>query len=300
MGALGNAEKSKKVTSARNAPSGDEYQRLERARSKPLNRHLISSDSHGFVGRIYDLSIIGLHFETYEELAQHADCKYALDANYALSNLTRRVETLNLVGDLLWPRAMPENFRDFPISRYQWLTVSADVFLMRYVSVVDCAMLLVNTIYEAGLDTKDCTLRNLMKHVPAQITAILRDMHDEQGSLRAERNARIHHGEERGFTQDDQTFRLASLFEHRTGDARGFDRFGRKINLERSFQEGLVELQRDFNRTTRRLVRQLDRLYDELWGEFNSRFSPRYRVATHGLNSSRRRQSGSIGQVEKS
>jgi hypothetical protein len=49
----------------------------------------LPSDNHKFVGRIYDLSIVGMHFETYEELAKHADC----DVNYALSMLTRRVES---------------------------------------------------------------------------------------------------------------------------------------------------------------------------------------------------------------
>ena len=128
-----------------------------------LKQYVLPSDSHAFVGRIYDLSIVAMHFESYEDLAKHADCKYAFDVNYALSSLTRRVESLNMVGGMLWPTNMPDNFKDFPVSRYEWLTVSADVFLGRYISVVDCAIILVNEILECGLSIEACTLTTLKK-----------------------------------------------------------------------------------------------------------------------------------------
>ena len=73
------------------------------------------------------------------------------DINHVLSTLTRRVESLNMVGAMLWPTKVPKNFKEFPISRYEWLTLSADVFLARYISVVDCAMILVNEVIECGL-----------------------------------------------------------------------------------------------------------------------------------------------------
>jgi hypothetical protein len=123
----------------------------------------LSSDDHEFVGRIYDLSIVEMHFETYEELSKHADCKYAYDVNYALSMLTRRVESLNMVGGMLWPNGMPKNFKTFPVSRYEWLRVSADAFLGRYISVVDCAMILVNEVFECGLAFEACTIQNFKK-----------------------------------------------------------------------------------------------------------------------------------------
>lgn len=86
-----------------------------------LNQYVLPSDNHAFVGRIYDLSIVGMHFETYEDLAKHADCKYAFHINNALSMLTRRVESLNMVGGMLWPTNIPKNFEKFPVSRYEWL-----------------------------------------------------------------------------------------------------------------------------------------------------------------------------------
>jgi hypothetical protein len=118
---------------------------------------------------------------------------------------------------------------------------------------------------------------------------LLTELVQDQGKLRSERNARVHHGVERAFTQDDLAFKTAAIFEHRLNGMTGKDRFGRRINLERMLKEGLVELQREFNRSTRILVRQLDRLYDELWREFEARFEPRIRAASHGLNANRAR-----------
>jgi hypothetical protein len=262
----------------------------KRQRSTFLVRHVLPSDTHSFIGRIFDLSIVELHFETYEELAQFADCRYAYEVNIEVSSLARRVESLNLAGGLLWPEPLPHDFKQFPISRYEWLTVAADVFLMRYVSVVDCAMLLVNSVFELGLKPKHCSISNLRKKaVPESVVEILEQVLDDQADLRKERNARFHHGVERGFSDDDQVFRTTALMEHRMGGVGGEDRYGRKLNMERMFKEGLVELQREFNRVTRRLVRQLDRLYDYLWPAFEERFGPRVQNSTHGLSVSRRR-----------
>jgi hypothetical protein len=111
-------------------------------------QYVLSSDNHDFVTRVYKLRLVAFHFDSYEDLAKHADCKYAYDVNDVLSSLTRRVESLNMVGDMFWPSAMPKDIKEFPVSRYEWLTISADVFLARYISVVDCAIILVNEILE--------------------------------------------------------------------------------------------------------------------------------------------------------
>jgi hypothetical protein len=273
-----------------NHPSGQVGTSPKRQRATFLVRHVLPSDRHAFVGRIFDLGIVQMHFETYETLANHPDCKYVFDVNLEVSSLVSRVESLNLAGGLLWPDPLPRNFKQFPISRYEWLIVTADVFLMRYVSVVDCAMLLVNSTCEHGLKPKQCSIDNLRKHnTPAKILTILEEMIQDQGELRFERNARFHHGAERGFTDDNETFRMTSLIEHRWGGPAGKDRFGRKVDIERMFKEGLVELQREFNQVTRRLVRRLDRLYDELWPVFDATLAPRAQHSTHGLWVRRRR-----------
>jgi hypothetical protein len=280
----GNMVTKKNGSSKSDRKSASHTVRPKRARTSFLVRHRISSDNHPFVGRIYDLSIVAYHFDTYEELAAHADCRYVFHINDSLSTLTQRVESLNVVGSLLWPVALPSDFKDFPVSRYEWLNLTADAFLMRYISVVDCALLLINEIYETGLEPRKCSIDALDKRgVSGKAIAILKAMQLDQGRLREERNSRFHHGKERSFSQDDVTFRFASLFEHRHGGVDGTDQFGRTINLERSLREGLVEMQSEFNRSTRRLVRLLNRLYDLLRFDFELRFKPRIRNSKHGL-----------------
>lgn len=259
----------------------------KRRQTRFLKRHIVSSDSHPFIGRLYDLGIVGLNFESYDALAQFPDCKYAVDSGWWAENLAYRIESLNLAGDLLWPEPMPSSFKEMPVSRYQWLTVSADVFLVRYVSVVDCALLLVNQIFQLGLLARSCTVQKLSKaRIPADLVAHIRAMFEEQEGIRAERNARVHHGFEREFTDDDRTFRTASAFNDQI---KGTDRFGRKIDVDLSFREGLVSLQRDFNRHVPALEKHLDRMYDLLWEAFEERFGPLIAAVTHGMNARARR-----------
>ena len=94
---------------------------------------------------------MALHFDSYEALAVYPGCKYVCDVNEALNRLVSRVEALNLVGNMLWPELLPQDFSTLPVSRHEWLSITADVFLMRYISVADCALLLVDEIFEFGL-----------------------------------------------------------------------------------------------------------------------------------------------------
>jgi hypothetical protein len=235
---------------------------------------MLPSDNHDFIGRVIDLSIVSMSFESYEEIEKYGDAKYVLDVNFAVSNIIERVESLNLVGSLLWPKPLPNYTSSFPISSFEWLTIAADVFLMRYISVLDCAIILTNEVYECGLERRRCSIEALKKNgVDKGIIEILRDIHNDQGALREERNARFHHGIERAFTSDDLAFRVAERL-----NMRGEYEDGRKINVRRTFKEGLVELQKEFNTVCRKLVRRLDRLYDILYLEFNIRFSPKFQA----------------------
>ena len=273
---------------------GRDEQKPKRAQTRFLKRFIMSSDTHSFIGRVYDLSVVSMNFDSYEELAQYADCKYAIDTNYWLTVLARRVESLNMVGNMLWPDPVLKSFRDLALTRYQWLTVTMDVFLTRYISVIDCALLLVNEVYRLGLEPKKCTLQNPKKRgLPGAVADYLELMLDEQEVLRNERNSRIHHGEEREFTDDDQTFKTASLFNDKFHGMKGTDQYGRRINVDRSFKEGLVSIQRDFNRSTRLLKKQLDNLYDLLWEVFEDHFGALICAATHGLNTGAQRNNTS-------
>jgi len=248
---------------------------------KKIKRYILPSDDHEFVGRIFDLSIIELHFQTYDELAKHPDCKYAFRVNHGLSILTRRVESLNMVGDMLWPEKFPIEFERFPLSRYEWLTVSTDVFLMRFISVTDCVMILINEVFECGLAARDCTAKKLKKAgVPTSFLKILDDMIADQGTLRKERNGRFHHGAERGFSSNDQMFKMAASFERLNKGVLGES--GQQHPNDIYFLEGLVELQKEFNVMMTKLVRRLDELYDKLSPVFEAIFSPRFQVGPFG------------------
>lgn len=266
-----------------------EYPKAPIRRTKFLKRRIISSDDHHFVGRVFELRIVGLSFDTYEELSKFPDVKYAIDVERSVSSLTQRVESLNLVGDLLWPEPFPADFSKLPFHQYQWLGISTDVFLVRYTSVVDCALLLVNEVLQLGLSTRKCTLDTMArKGMPRDIKHQFEQMIDEQHSIRMERNARVHHGKERTFTWDDLSFRMASTWGHRGSGLKGTDAYGREIDLELSFKEGLVGLQFEFNRQTRKLEKRLDIFYSLLWSEFEDRFRPLVAAATHGLNANAR------------
>jgi hypothetical protein len=247
----------------------------------------VGSENHEFVGRVLDLGIVQLSFDTYEQLAQFPDCKYAVDTGCGVQNLVRRVESLNLVGRMLWPEPMPKSFSEMPVSQYEWLTIATDLFLVRYASVIDCALILTNQVFQFGLSPRECRIEKIVKaDLPAELVNHFQAMLDEQEQIRSDRNARIHHGYERPLTDDDTTFKTASFLSDKLGGVVGSDVYGRKIDVDLSFREGLVGLQREFNLHVRRLERQLDRLYDLLWREFEERFGPLIASATHRLNAS--------------
>jgi len=262
----------------------------KRRQTRFSKRYVVASDIHPFVGRLYDLGIVSLNFDSYDELLQFPDIKYVIDTLVSFKALTTRVESLNLAGNLLWPDPMPVDFKKLPMTRYEWLIIAADVFIVRFVSVFDCALLLINQVLQFGLEERNCIYRNLTKKgLPSDLDDQLRAMLDEQSSIRAERNSRIHHGLERAFTDDDVTFKLASLFNDHFHGMNGTDYYGRPINVEISFREGLVWLQKDFNRHTKILQSQLDTVYDLLLDEFEDRFGPLVAAATHGLNAGARK-----------
>lgn len=278
--------------SEKTPPDNDRVPKPRRRQTRFLKRHIVASDNHGFVGRLYDLGIVSLNFSSYDELVKYPDIKYVIDTLNRVEALTSRVESLNLAGNLLWPDPMPEDFKKLPVTRYEWLTIAADLFIVRHVSVIDCALLLINQVLQIGLKDRDCTLYKLSKNgMPAGLGSHLAEMLDEQFDIRAERNMRVHHGLERSFTDDDVTFKTASLFTDRGNGMIGRDYFDRPINLDISFREGLVWLQKDFNRHTKKLLSQLDIVYDLLIDEFEDRFGPLVAAATHGLNAGVRRGS---------
>lgn len=110
-------------------------------------RYVISSDNHKFVGRVYDLGIVGLSFDDYEDVEKYPDAKYTLRVNKRTS---LRVESLNHVGDLLWPKT-PVRIEKHPMSAYDFCNVIRDAFLMRTISILDCCCLLAVEVLELNI-----------------------------------------------------------------------------------------------------------------------------------------------------
>lgn len=263
-----------------------------RRRLKYLKHTYLPSDDHEFVGRIYELSIVAYNFDSYDEMAKYSDCKYALGVNELLSLMTRRVETLNIVSDMMWLDEKFLSTSKLPISRFQWLNVTADAFLMRFVSVYDCALLLTNEVLELGLPAQKTNLKNIKRKAlkVANIIGALEKIELAVQELRQERNTRFHRGWERQHTSDDRTFYSTTAHETRGREWTGSDIFGRKIDNEKFFREGLVNLQRDYNRHCPRLIKQVDLLYDQFSIEFDARFSRKFNDPSTGFGYKERMQ----------
>src|SRR2546423_1155044 len=125
-------------------------------------RFIVSSDNHDFVGRIFDLSIVGMYFDNYEEMTKYPDAKYVLDVNERTSLLARRVESLNHVGNLLWPKA-PVRIETLPMSAYEFCNFIQDAFLMRTISILDCCCLLVVDVLELDIEPRQANIERIRK-----------------------------------------------------------------------------------------------------------------------------------------
>ena len=247
-------------------------------RSQP-DRRLIAPDAHQFVGRVYGLSLVSLKFDTWEEIAEHPDVEYALSVNEALTNMVQRVESLNQVGDMIWLNDLPSNLAQFPVDAYVWLTASWDAFLIRYISVVDCAFILANQVFESGIPIRNCSLQALKKKkLPESVLNELELLLDSQVSLRSERNSRTHHGVERAFTSDDASFRFAAMMAKVGRSVGGEDRTGAKPDAGRYFKEALSGLQTEQNKALGSLEGRLENLFSALEPKFEERFVPRFRA----------------------
>lgn len=249
-----------------------------------LKRYAVSSDDHEFIGRIYDLSIVEMNFDTYEELSKYIDALYIYHINYWLSTMVQRIESLNRVADMLWLEKKFIGEIELPVSRYDWVNSAADAFLMRFISISDGAMILTNEVFELGLPPKNCTLISLKrKGVSERVLTALEQIVEDHLHIREERNARFHHGIERELSSADQIFKMAAMFEHYGQGLRGKDINGCPINTKRYLREGLVELQGQFNTANRRLAINLNDLYDLLFVEFESRFKLKFHDPERGF-----------------
>jgi len=240
-------------------------------------RLTISSDDHKLIGRIYDLSIAGLHFDDYADAEKYPDVIYALTVNNRASLLTKRIESLNHVGDILWPRRRIRP-KLLPMSAYEYCNFIQDVLLMRTISILDCCCLLTVAILELDIIPRQTTIdriRNASNSHPSSDK--LKAISDLQFEFRTERNMRFHRAEEEPLTDDDVTFKIAALYAFQGQGITGNDRHDRNIDLTKSYDEAIDNIRNKFRNNIKLLKRPINELYDCLIGEFNTRFSTKFR-----------------------
>lgn len=243
-----------------------------------LARLVISSDTHAFIGRVFDLSIVGMHFESYEQVSEYPDAKYVLEVNDRTSLLVRRVESLNPVGELLWPKE-PIGIEELPMSAYEFCNFIQDAFLMRAISILDCCCLLAVEVLELGIPPRQANMDRIQREFGDHpCCEKLQKIASIQAELRTERNLRFHRAEEEPLTDDDETFKTVALFSRHGPGMTGTDRLGREIDLKRFFDEAIAGLRNKFDVNVRNLLVVLDDFYDVLLGEFNGRFRSKYRA----------------------
>jgi|WetSurMetagenome_2_1015567.scaffolds.fasta_scaffold97838_2 hypothetical protein len=253
--------------------------------SKPRNiikqlrtrRYIVPSDTSWFVGRVFDLSILGMWFDSYEELEPFPDIRYAFQVNQRTTLMVDRVESLNRVGNLLWPSKADLKSK-FPMSRYDWLSLITDLFLVRLISVFDCCLLLTNEILELGLDARNCKIHTLTKNgAPPSITIALQRLLDDQEKVRIERNYRVHEAWGQDLTEDDIIFRSLAQMEYLCGTKECQNPDGSKTHIRVFYNAARDGLRKEFNKNCRTLVEHLDPIYSLLSSEFEVRFSAKWR-----------------------
>jgi hypothetical protein len=240
--------------------------------SNQPKQFVISADDHDFVGRIFDLGIVALHFNSYEAASSYPDVKYVLDVYDRLALLFDRVESLNHVGSLLWPKSHT-SIKSLPVSAYNYCNLIQDVFLVRIISVLDCCCLLAVEVLELDVDPRWAnprTIRKLSKDHPC--CDELEGLADLQIDLRTERNVRVHRGEQELFTDDDVTFKTAAVIATWGRGGGGTDIHGRKINLRKSYNQAINHLRVKFCVNVEKLSGSLDDLYTSLSSEFENRW----------------------------
>lgn len=250
-----------------------------------IKRYIVKADNHDLIGRIYDLAMpLQYGFQSFAQLKTYPDCLYVFNAGQSMGALVQRVESLNFVGDMLWTKKFPRDFSQFPISRYDWLKVVSDVFLMRYISIMDCCLLLTNDIFECNLPPQKCRIDLLEKSgVPKRAITTLTTLLSKQDAHRNERNLRFHRGYERSFTKEDLVFHLASTFEKDGRSLSGDDREGNPINVQRYFREAINDLRIEFNTSVRTLSKNLTKFYDVIHDDFEQRFSSKFHARSTPL-----------------
>ncbi|SRR6266404_4152204 len=147
------------------------------------------------------------------------DFAYAWSVGCRLNVLEEAIIALRPIVQMLGVTEFPIPSKVRAIDRYVWLSATIDLALFRASAIRDCCYVLVNEVFELGINPRELSLRRLKKEGALLGEPVL-DCLSTIGSigkdLRAERNKRAHEGIQRLFGEDSQDtlmFKFAAMIE---------------------------------------------------------------------------------------
>jgi hypothetical protein len=183
-----------------------------------------------------------------------------------------------------------------PISRENWVRITLDVLLSRLTSIRDCTFLLIDEVFELGLDPKSITRLQLKNNPTILSVPSLCNLIDDIANLgrrfREERNLHLHHGQERPLGQDPDLYYVASALEAFGQGIQGIDRAGNPINLENDHKQIIEQLETEFTETTKEFSSKIHALFDLIYPYFKERFLNKFVVSGNPSQ-------GAIGIIER-
>lgn len=169
------------------------------------------------------------------------DFAYAWSVGGRLNVLEEAIIALRPIVQMLGVKEFPIPSEVRDIDRYVWLSATIDLALFRVSAIRDCCYVLVNEVFELGINPRELSLRRLKREEDLKGTPVLEALLtiDSIGTdLRAERNKRAHEGIQRPFGEDSHDtlmFKLAAMYEGKGKDTvQNFDlehEYGNQVSL---------------------------------------------------------------------
>ncbi len=252
---------------------------------KNVNFEKLTFDDSLFVGVTYDLAQpIHLNGEDYETLLEVVpEAAYIVTVNYRVRMLVNRLWSLNLVNQLLSYDSFPIKTPLGALTRENWIRVTLDVLLARLTSIRDCTFLLINELFELGIDPRRVYKHTLVRHntishlIP--LCSIINGISQVGQDFREERNYHMHRGEERSLGDDPITYSTASLFEAFGVEISGADMFGKPIDLEGKHKKIVAQLRAEFSEAIIELEEYINQLFEFVYPFFLENYRRKVRLS---------------------
>jgi hypothetical protein len=176
------------------------------------------------VGLLYNiLAPFQLTDHTYQDwndfVRKDPDFAYAWTVGGRLHVLEDAIIALRPIVQMLGATDFPIPSKVRPIDRFVWLNATIDLALFRISAIRDCSFVLVNEVFELGINPRELSLRRLKKKETmggSQVLETLSTISSMGKDLRTERNRRAHEGIQRPFGEDSHDtliFKVAAMTE---------------------------------------------------------------------------------------